>query len=73
VDTPLEVCEQRDSKGLYKKARNGQLPNMTGIGSPYEIPETPSFVMATNRSTIEEATAALVNKILDSECQQHPL
>jgi adenylylsulfate kinase-like enzyme len=46
---------------------------MTGIGSPYEIPETPSFVMATNRSTIEEATAALVNKILDSECQQHPL
>jgi bifunctional enzyme CysN/CysC len=73
VDTPLEVCEQRDSKGLYKKARNGQLPNMTGIGSPYEIPETPSFVMATNRSNIEEATAALVNKILDSECQQHPL
>ena len=73
VDTPLEVCEQRDPKGLYKKARNGQLPNMTGIGSPYEIPETPSFVMATNRPTIEEATAALVNKILDSECQQHSL
>ena len=39
VDTPLEICEQRDPKGLYKKARSGQLPNMTGIDSPYEPPE----------------------------------
>ena len=41
VSTPLEVCEQRDVKGLYKKARSGQLPNMTGINSPYEVPEQP--------------------------------
>ena len=41
VDTPLEICEQRDPKGLYKKARNGQISNMTGINSPYEAPEQP--------------------------------
>ena len=45
VDTPLAVCEQRDPKGLYKKARAGQLPNMTGIGSPYEQPDTPELVL----------------------------
>ncbi len=45
VDTPLEVCEQRDPKGLYRKARSGQLPNMTGIGSPYESPEHPNFII----------------------------
>jgi bifunctional enzyme CysN/CysC len=44
VDTPLEVCEQRDPKGLYKKARRGELPNMTGISSPYEHPENPDLV-----------------------------
>ena len=44
VDTPLEVCEQRDVKGLYRKARSGALPNMTGIDSPYEAPTQPDFV-----------------------------
>jgi bifunctional enzyme CysN/CysC len=52
VDTPIEIAEQRDVKGLYKKARSGQLPNFTGIDSPYESPESPevridpSFVTA---------------------------
>lgn len=41
VNTSLEICEQRDAKGLYKKARNGLLPNMTGINSPYEAPDRP--------------------------------
>ena len=45
VDTPLEVCEQRDPKGLYKLARNGQLSNMTGINSPYEAPIAPHLVL----------------------------
>ena len=45
VDTPLDVCEQRDPKGLYKKARSGQLPNMTGINSPYELPLNPDYVL----------------------------
>ena len=53
VDTPLAVCEQRDPKGLYKKARAGQLPNMTGIGSPYEQPETPELVLDGQRNTKE--------------------
>lgn len=44
VDTPLEICEQRDPKGLYKKARNGQIPNMTGINSPYERPANPEII-----------------------------
>ena len=44
VNTPLEVCERRDPKGLYKKARGGELPNMTGIGSPYEYPERPELI-----------------------------
>jgi bifunctional enzyme CysN/CysC len=47
VDTPLEVCEQRDPKGLYKKARSGQIPNMTGMNSPYERPEAPNIVITT--------------------------
>ena len=45
VETPLDVCEQRDPKGLYKKARSGQLPNMTGISSPYEPPKNPDLVV----------------------------
>ena len=45
VDTPLELCEQRDAKGLYKKARAGDIPNFTGIGSPYEAPETAEITL----------------------------
>ncbi|CAM2805570.1 adenylyl-sulfate kinase [Helicobacter burdigaliensis] len=43
VDTPLELCEKRDPKGLYKKARNGEIKNFTGIDSPYETPENPEI------------------------------
>jgi adenylylsulfate kinase len=43
MDTPLEICEQRDPKGLYKKARTGELPNFTGISDPYESPEKPEL------------------------------
>jgi bifunctional enzyme CysN/CysC len=45
VNTPLEICEQRDAKGLYKKARAGDIPNFTGIGSPYEEPEHPDITL----------------------------
>ncbi|QVL45081.1 MAG: adenylyl-sulfate kinase [Methylophilaceae bacterium] len=44
LDTPLEICEQRDPKGLYKRARTGMIPNMTGINSPYEPPTNPDFI-----------------------------
>lgn len=63
VDTPLEVCEQRDPKGLYKKARSGQLPNMTGINSPYESPGLPDFVIHANAIDIGQAAAKIVDHL----------
>ena len=63
VSTPLEVCEQRDVKGLYKKARSGLLPNMTGLHSPYEAPEHPD--LALNAAELPIATA--VQRILAAD------
>lgn len=59
VDTPLAVCEQRDPKGLYKKARSGQLPNMTGISSPYEPPAQPDLVINSTIISAEDAVAQI--------------
>ena len=64
VDTPLEVAEARDVKGLYKKARAGQLKNFTGIDSPYEAPEQPEITVNTVEMTPEEAAAFIVDRIL---------
>jgi len=60
VDTPLEVCEQRDPKGLYMKARSGQLPNMTGINSPYEPPRTPDCILTNENKRLDEAINRLM-------------
>lgn len=60
VSTPLEVCEQRDAKGLYKKARSGQLPNMTGINSPYEPPERPDITLDCATRPITDAIEHLI-------------
>jgi bifunctional enzyme CysN/CysC len=60
VDTPLAVCEGRDPKGLYRKARNGELPNMTGIDSPYEPPTAPQLVLGV-AGTPEEGARQLVD------------
>jgi adenylylsulfate kinase len=54
VRCPLSVCETRDVKGLYRKARQGIIPNFTGVDSPYEEPETPELVVDTAQSSIEE-------------------
>jgi len=59
VDTPLEICEQRDIKGLYKKAREGKIPNMTGVNSPYEVPLSAELTIRTEASSIEESVTAL--------------
>lgn len=59
VSTPLEVCERRDPKGLYARARNGQLPDFTGVSAPYETPLNPEVVVPTDRMTLE-ASVALV-------------
>lgn len=64
VDTPLEVAEERDVKGLYKKAREGKLKNFTGIDSPYEPPESPEIRVNTVEMTPEEAADHIIAKIL---------
>ncbi len=64
VDTPLEVAEQRDVKGLYKKARAGELKNFTGIDSPYEEPEEPEIRVNTVAMSPEEAADYIIKQIL---------
>ena len=63
VDTPLDVCEQRDPKGLYKKARNGKLPNMTGINSPYEVPVSPQFKVDGTNKELNKVISNLLGAI----------
>jgi bifunctional enzyme CysN/CysC len=64
VDTPLAVAEARDVKGLYKKARAGQLKNFTGIDSPYEPPENPDIVVNTVEMSADDAAEAIIRKLL---------
>lgn len=64
IDTPLEVCESRDPKGLYSLARLGKIPNFTGISDPYEVPETPDVAIPTYERTIDHSADALVQKLL---------
>ncbi|MFB4163903.1 adenylyl-sulfate kinase [Alteribacillus sp. JSM 102045] len=64
VSTPLEECEQRDVKGLYKKARAGEIPNFTGISSPYEAPQNPEVEVDTSKYTLEEATDYVVKQVM---------
>lgn len=63
VDTPLEVCEQRDVKGLYAKARNGEVKDFTGISAPFEAPLSAALVLKTEGRDIEASTAELLNFI----------
>jgi bifunctional enzyme CysN/CysC len=63
VNTPLAVAEERDVKGLYKKARRGEIANFTGISSPYEAPEAPEIVVNTHTQTAEEAADAIIAKM----------
>ena len=63
VDTPIEICEQRDVKGLYKKARSGEIPNFTGIGSPYEPPQTPDITVHTDNSEFSDMMTLLLTKL----------
>ncbi|MGL5920297.1 MAG: adenylyl-sulfate kinase, partial [Bacteroidales bacterium] len=64
IDTPLEVCEQRDVKGLYKKARAGEIKEFTGISSPFETPENPDLRIDTSKQSLEESVNQLINFIL---------
>ena len=60
ISTPLELCEERDPKGLYKKARAGQIPEFTGISAPYEEPVKPELVVKTKGYTIDESASQVV-------------
>jgi adenylylsulfate kinase len=62
VNTPLEVCEARDVKGLYKKARAGEIKNFTGIDAPYEAPLYPQIEIKTVEQSIEEACQLIINQ-----------
>ncbi|MFZ2169525.1 MAG: adenylyl-sulfate kinase [Methylococcaceae bacterium] len=63
-ECPIETCEQRDVKGLYKKARAGEIPFFTGIGSPYEAPEQPELVVCTDKQTLNESVQNVVNLLI---------
>lgn len=64
VDTPLSVCEERDVKGLYKKARAGEIKEFTGISSPFEAPENPDLSIDTSAQSLEESVKQLLAYIL---------
>ncbi len=61
VKTPLEVCEERDPKGLYKKARAGEIKDFTGISAPYEEPKNPEIILETDKLSIEECAEKVID------------
>ncbi len=65
IDTPLEICEARDVKGLYKKARAGEIKGFTGIDSPFEFPVSPRIVLKTENRSITECVATLKQTLFD--------
>jgi bifunctional enzyme CysN/CysC len=63
VDTPLSICEARDAKGLYRRARAGEIPNFTGISAPYETPEAPEFRIDASGAIAESDIAAMIARL----------
>ena len=63
TDVPLSVAESRDPKGLYKKARAGEIKQFTGIDDPYEAPETPDLVLPTHELSVEDSVDNMVEKL----------
>ena len=64
INTPLEICEKRDVKGLYQKARAGEITNFTGIGAPYENPDNDYIEIVTNNKTIDDSVTSLYQQII---------
>lgn len=64
VDTPLDACEERDPKGLYAKARTGELTGFTGVDDPYEAPEHPDLVLDTTTASVDESASAVVDSLV---------
>ncbi len=65
IDTPVELCERRDPKGLYKKARKGEISNFTGVSDPYEKPENPELVISTAECSPQEAALQIVDLLAE--------
>jgi bifunctional enzyme CysN/CysC len=65
VDAPLELCEERDPKGLYARARSGELAGMTGVGAPYEAPAEPDLVLGSFRETVEQEVERVLELLLE--------
>lgn len=66
VDTPLEVCKERDTKGLYARAERGEIKGLTGIDAPYQVPENPEIRLKTVDETIEETGLQVIQYLVDS-------
>ena len=71
IDTPLEVCESRDPKGLYQKARKGEIPNFTGISSPYEAPTEAEIHIVNDNISIEDVTEQIINYLEEKGYLKH--
>jgi len=65
IDTPIDICEQRDPKGLYKKARAGEIKDFTGIDSTYDVPENPEIHVKTAEKSIQECAEQIVNHLVE--------
>ena len=64
IDAPLEICEERDVKGMYKKARKGEIQEFTGVSSPFEIPQNPDLIISTNSENPEQSIKQLYDFLL---------
>ena len=67
VDCPLEICEERDPKGLYKKARSGEIPQFTGVSSPYEAPENPEITIDSGNYSVIECADQVIHYLLEEK------
>lgn len=63
VKCPLEVCQERDAKGLYAKAKRGEIKNFTGVSHPFEEPDNPDIIIETDKQTIEECTSIILQSL----------
>jgi bifunctional enzyme CysN/CysC len=71
VDAPLELCEMRDPKGLYARARAGELRGLTGVGAPYEAPSNPDLVLRSGEESVERAVERVL-EVLNARCTRIP-
>ena len=63
-DTPIDICEARDVKGLYKQARNGELTEFTGISSPYEVPASPELILNTGSLSLDNCVQQVIEQLI---------